>query len=210
MNPSENISIRINNLTKRYFKKYGVHDVTTIFEQGYLNLLVGENGSGKSTLLKCIMGLVSYEGKVYKRKYRIGYAPEDYVMPEFMSIVEFLKNIGRIKGMNNFMISLIFETYLKLFDLYEYRNRPIRSLSNGMKQKVNLLQALVHEPKILILDEPLAALDETTQKKLISLINTLSRDSLVIISTHRPEKFRNRKKKLFRMLDGKLVEDELS
>ncbi len=209
MKTLENITISIDNLTKRYFKKYGVEKVTTTFQQGNLNLLVGENGSGKSTLLKCIMGLVNYEGKVIKRKFRIGYAPEEYLMPEFMSVMEFLKNIGRIKGINGLMIDLFFESYLKLFNLYQHRNKPIRSLSNGMKQKVNLLQAFIHEPKILILDEPLASLDENTQKKLIEIINDWTRDRLVIISTHRPDKFRSRNKKLYLMENGRLVEDEL-
>lgn len=210
MEPSAKISINISNLTKRYQKKYGIKDVSTSFEQGHLNILVGENGSGKSTLLKCIMGLVNYEGNIIKKKYRIGYAPEDYVMPEFMTVIEFLRNIGRIKGINNFMFDILFENYLKLFDLYDQRNKPIKTLSNGMKQKVNLLQAIIHEPKILILDEPLVSLDEYSQKHLVRLINERYKTTLIIISTHRPEKFKNRKKKLFKMIHGKLVEDEIS
>ncbi len=210
MKLSQNISISIDNVTKKYTKVYGIKNVNVTFKQGNLNVLVGENGSGKSTLLKCIMGLISYDGKIIKRRYKIGYAPEEYVMPDFMSITEFLHNIGRIKGMNDNVFKMVQEDYLKAFDLYNYRNKPIKILSNGMKQKVNLLQAIIHEPKIVILDEPLASLDKLTQKEIIKIINEKAKDSLVIVSTHHPEKFKSRKKILYKMHKGEIIQNELS
>jgi ABC-2 type transport system ATP-binding protein len=206
----ENIVIAIDNVSKKYVKKYGVKNVTTKFEQGTLNLLIGENGSGKSTLIKCIMGLVSYTGTVTKRKFKIGYAPEEYVMPEFMNVIEFLSCIGRIKGLESDLFDIVSIDYLGLFGLSKYRNKPIKSLSNGMKQKINLLQALIHDPKILILDEPLASLDSFTQKEVIKIINEKAKTALVIVSTHHPEKFRTKNKRIYTILDGELINNAIS
>ena len=177
----ENLSITIEEVSKKYKRDVGISNINTKFESGVLNIIVGDNGSGKSTLFKCIMGLVNYEGKIIKRKHRIGYAPEEYVMPLNLTVVEFLISIGRIKGINKDDLEQNVIDYLEYFELLDYKNLTIGKLSNGMKQKVNLIQAFIHEPKILILDEPLAAIDIDIRPKIIDLIKEKSKDSLVII-----------------------------
>lgn len=209
MDKSENISITINDVTKQYVRQKGIHHISTYFESGKLNVIIGENGSGKSTLLKCIMGLVEFKGKIDKQKYRIGYAPEEYVMPLSMTVIEFLYSIGRIKNVREEDLNERTIDYLSFFDLLDYKHKKIGSLSNGMRQKINLLQAFIHNPKILILDEPLAALDQDSIPKIVKLIKDTSKTSLVVVSTHQLHKFRTKNKILYRFSEGRLIHDSV-
>ena len=202
-----NISITIYELTKQYAKDKGIHDINVTFQAGTLNLVVGHNGSGKSTLFKCIMGLCNYHGSVIKRRVRIGYAPEDYNMPTNMTVMDFLISIGRVKGGNTHELKDIARYYLDMFDLDALRNQYIRTLSHGMRQKVNLLQAFVYEPKILLLDEPLIALDQDIIPKVVQLIQKIAKHSLVLVSTHHPGRFGSRNKKIYRMAAGTMIDE---
>ncbi len=204
MKESESLSINIKNLNKSYSRDKGIFDINIKIESGQLNLITGKNGSGKSTLLKCIMKLVSYHGKIEKRRWRIGYAPEEYVMPDFMTVNEFLYSMGRIKGLDRYSYKEYSADFYKIFNIEKYQNKTIKSLSNGTKQKINLIQALIHEPRILIFDEPLVALDYSTQDWLIKYLTELSKTKLIIISTHRPEKFNSRNKKTYIIADGRI------
>ncbi len=204
---SEPLTIIIKDLCKYYQADKGIKAVNATFRSGVLNIIIGENGSGKSTLLKCLMGLVSYQGEIIKRRHRIGYAPEHYVMPLRMTVHEFLYSIGRIKGIDVDTLGQNTMDYLHYFDLLDVMHQPIGRLSNGMRQKVNLLQAFVHEPKIIILDEPLAALDQLFVPKVIHLIKSKMNDALVIVSTHMPKHFKTKKKQLFRFVEGQLYVD---
>lgn len=203
----ENLCITIKEVSKQYNANKGIEDVSTTFKAGVLNIIVGENGSGKSTLFKCIMGLVSYKGQIIKRRHRIGYAPEEYVMPLHMTIVDFLDSIGRIKGMKGDELDENVTWYLDFFHLTPYRNKTIQSLSNGMRQKVNLMQAFIHEPKVIILDEPLAALDKAIIPDVVKLIKAKAKNQLVIVSTHNPGAFQARNKHVYRFQSGKLIND---
>jgi ABC-type multidrug transport system ATPase subunit len=171
---------------------------------GKLNLLVGANGSGKSTLLKCIMGLIRYEGKIECHPEKIGYAPEEYVMPQFMSPVAFLLSIGRVKHADIDTINELLSRQIALLDMQEVAGKPIGLLSNGMRQKVNLIQAMIHQPGILLLDEPLTALDHDSQDKVIEWLKAVCKERLVVVSTHYPERFRIRNRKVFEIVAGHL------
>ncbi len=200
----ENLSITINELTKDYGKEKGIHGISTVFEPGKLNIVTGANGSGKSTLFKCIMGLVNYQGRIIKRKLRIGYAPEEYIMPLGMSVEDFLWSIGKIKGLSSEVLDENLEIYLDFFGLKQYRKRPIAQLSHGMRQKVNLVQAFVHEPRIILLDEPLTGLDIDTIPRLISLLKEKAKTRLVVITTHNLQLFRFKEKTLYKIVEGRL------
>jgi len=204
---SKELNIIIENVSKKYFNKLGISNISTTFEAGYLNLLVGPNGSGKSTLLKCIMGLIKYDGIIKKNTYKIGYAPEEYVMPSFMTIQDFLVSIGRVKNLEIVYLKETMKKYLLIFDLLQEESRLIGKLSNGMKQKVNLMQAFIHQPRIILLDEPLVSLDLVSQEKILSMIKERCKDSLIIISTHQPEKFKVRKKRIYHIENGCLKDE---
>jgi len=202
---SKPINITINDLSKTYQQSKGIVSVSKVFESGKLHIFSGENGSGKSTLIKCMMNLVHYQGHIEKRRYRIGYAPEHYNMPGHMTVNEFLRAIGRIKHLYQPFYHVELKTYLEMFDLSHKINEPIKYLSNGMKQKINLIQALLNQPKIIILDEPLVGLDVESQKKLIKRVIDLSKHCLVIISTHYPEKFKTKRKEIHHFYQGKIL-----
>ena len=205
MDDLRNLSIIIDNVTKAYPLKKGIFDLSVTLDAGQLHLFVGENGSGKSTLLRCIMGLVHYQGKILKRKYRIGYAPEEYILPPQMNVIDFLTSIGRIKQSDRQELDLQLDHYLRFFGLDGVTNKPLAKLSHGMRQKVNLIQAFIHDPKILILDEPLTALDKETIQKVVRLIREKSRHALVVVSTHQPQAFKSRNRRTYRLHQGQLV-----
>lgn len=204
MDFSEKLSITVNELTKEYGPKKGIRGVNAYFESGKIHLLLGDNGSGKSTLLKCIMGLVHYQGTIRKRRVRIGYAPEEYIMPMHMTVIDFLYSIGRIKGYPRDELNDNVRFYLSYFNLTDYLHRTIKSLSHGMRQKVNLMQAFIHEPKVLILDEPLSGLDQEMVQKLLELIKEKAKQSLVLISSHHKHRFQMKYCEVYHFIEGSL------
>ena len=206
MSQSPTIVIEIKALSKQYGNQGGIHDINATFKSGQLNLLVGKNGSGKTTLMKCIMGVVRYQGQIIRNRSIIGYAPEDYVMPYFMSVKDFLQSIGKIKDCPKTTLETEINEYLTYFELSEYAHRMFGNLSNGMRQKVNLIQAFLNKPKTILLDEPLHGLDPISQSKILKLIHERQKESLIIISTHYPELYKTRKKTLYIMEEGVLYD----
>lgn len=199
------IAITINNVSKAYKNHLAIQHIDKTLVSGHLHLFVGKNGSGKSTLIKCIMRLVNYQGQIKKKRFRIGYAPEKYIMPEFMTVYEFLKSIGRVKDLYEPYLDLELNEYMSIFSIEDRLNDKIKHLSNGMKQKVNLVQALLNHPKIIIFDEPLVGLDERSQKAFIKKIIDLSKEKLIIISTHHPHKFKTSKKCIHEFIQGQII-----
>lgn len=199
-------TIEVDHVSKRYGPKTGLREVNAAFSSGTLHLLVGANGSGKSTLLKCIMGLVRYEGTIRRGRCRIGYAPEEYVMPQYMEVGDFLATLGKIRG-NGGETGEEIGRMLETFGLEGLAGRSIGKLSNGMRQKVNLIQAFLNHPRILLLDEPLRALDAESQDRTVAMIRERMGESLIIVSTHSPERYRVRNRRIWRMEAGILRED---
>ncbi|MDD3113251.1 MAG: ABC transporter ATP-binding protein [Candidatus Izemoplasmatales bacterium] len=206
---SGNIYIDIDHVSKRYQRGYAIQDITLRFESGRLNLLVGANGSGKTTLLKCIMGLLHYEGAIKRHPGKIGYAPEEYVMPQFMTAMGFLRSIGRVKKADIATINTLLMRKFELLDLLSVAGKPIGQLSNGMRQKVNLIQAMIHQPEILLFDEPLSALDQTCQEIVIQWLKEEAKRKLVVVSTHYPERYKIRNRVTYEIVSGRLKQNGL-
>jgi ABC-type multidrug transport system ATPase subunit len=204
---SADIHISIKNVTKKFGHTRAIDNVSLQLSQNRLYLLVGPNGSGKTTLIKCIMGLLRYEGTIVKSTTRIGYAPDRYIMPPYLNVVDFLESMGRVKEQSRMHCREYIDHHLALFELDNVRYRPIGSLSSGMRQKVNLLQAMIHVPKILILDEPLKGLDGPAEAHFMKILSAKTKEMLLIISTHYPERFRMRGKQLIHLENGHLCED---
>ncbi|MCK7484765.1 MAG: ABC transporter ATP-binding protein [Bacillus subtilis] len=147
--------IRVESIRKWYRAHPALDGVSVEFQLGKIHLLIGPNGSGKSTFLRCVMGLTRYEGTVsFDKRMKFGYAPEEYIMPDSMTIIEFLRCLGRIRRADP---QAKLDEYLAYFDLINQKNHLISTLSNGMKQKINIIQAFIDEPNIILLDEPLRA-----------------------------------------------------
>lgn len=200
---SSSPSIHIKSLSKRYRHQEVFANLEDQFLPGKLHLLTGPNGCGKSTYLKCMMGIVSYEGRVEIQAKRIGYAPEKYILPEFATFVEFLGCLGRIKGLEKAQTKEALQKWTSLLGLEPFHHTPMARLSKGTQQKINLMQALIHEPEIILLDEPFDGLDQETMSTLLAELIREAKDRVIIITTHQPESFSGRKKQIHAMKKDK-------
>jgi len=159
--------------------------------------LVGPNGAGKTTALKIIVGLLRMDkGLVrvkeydirknpYEYKRFVGYVPEVVSLPDYLTVEEFLIYSGRIRSVLNEKTRERMDFYLRTFDLENKRKTLILLLSRGMKQKAAMASALIHDPDLLILDEPLVGIDPAGQHRIKQLFNERMKEGkTVFISTH--------------------------
>jgi len=159
--------------------------------------LVGPNGAGKTTALKIIVGLlrrdkgsvrvhgVDTKEEPYKYKRLIGYVPEQVSLPGYLTVEEFLVYSGKLRRVPEEHLKKRLDFYLTAFDLENKRKTLILLLSRGMKQKTATAAALIHDPDLLILDEPLVGIDPAGQHKIKQLFNRRTKeDKTVFISTH--------------------------
>jgi ABC-2 type transport system ATP-binding protein len=167
-------------LTKTFGSVRALDAVSFEIDEGITGLL-GSNGAGKSTSLKLFLGLIdpdSGTAEVLGRdarsspevRARVGYAPEHDCLPRNVSAAEFLAYMARISGLPRTAARLRASDVLRHVGLFEERYRPMETYSTGMKQRVKLAQALVHDPVIAFLDEPTAGLDPLGRREMLELI----------------------------------------
>ncbi len=191
------MSIVVKNVCKRYGDTIALDNVSLKLEEGVIYGLLGPNGSGKSTLMKIMLGLVERDsGEVSILGYDpiinpievrkiTGYVPETPVLYESMSIREFFNLIASIRRLDRKLYEERVNKLVNVFGLSDRVDDFIGSLSRGNKQKVLIIAALLHEPKILIMDEPLTGLDPISAKILKDYIRELAkRGSTILLSTH--------------------------
>ncbi|MCW4017730.1 MAG: ABC transporter ATP-binding protein [Candidatus Bathyarchaeota archaeon] len=190
-------AVELKGVTKRYSELTAVNNLNLNIGKGEIFGLLGPNGSGKSTTLKMLMGLVQPEegniqvlGRDAKQdpvgvKRLVGYAPESPRLYEFLTGIEFLDFIGDIYGMQPEEKSSRINEYLKGLQLDGREGDMISSYSEGMKQKIALISAFLHKPKLLILDEPLNALDPRSARIVKDFLHGLKQQGITtIMSTH--------------------------
>jgi ABC-2 type transport system ATP-binding protein len=190
-------AVELKGVTKRYNEIVAVNNLNLTIEQGEIFGLLGPNGSGKSTTLKMLLGLVQpEEGGVtvlgldaktnaVAVKQQVGYAPEVPHLYEFLTGIEFLDFIGDIYGMQTDEKCSRITDYLKALQLEGREGDMISSYSEGMKQKIALISAFLHKPRLLILDEPLNALDPRSARIVKDFLQQLKRQGVTtIMSTH--------------------------
>jgi len=189
--------LEIRRLTKRFHGIPAVHDVSFVIRPGEILGYVGPNGAGKSTTVKMIIGLLEpSDGEIYYNgrsilddlpafQRRLGYVPEEPNLYPFLSGGEYLQLTGRLRGIGRVELEAKIERFLRLFSLWEDRDCPVSSYSKGMRQKVLLSAALLHNPDILILDEPLSGLDVNTMIAVRDLLRGLAAQGKTIFySSH--------------------------
>jgi ABC-2 type transport system ATP-binding protein len=184
-------------VTKRYSGIPAVQDVSFVAQAGEVTGYLGPNGSGKSTTMKMITGLIEpSEGEILFRgqpvdrdpmAYRqlLGYVPEEPHLYPHLTGAEYLEMVGHLRGLPPRQLAEKIDGLLRLLSLHQDRYVPISSYSKGMRQKVLLIGALLHNPELVLLDEPFSGLDVNSALVLRGLIGSLAgRGKVVLFSSH--------------------------
>ncbi|CEN93998.1 ABC transporter ATP-binding protein [Paraclostridium sordellii] len=211
------MELTLKNITKVFKDKIAVNDFNVILTSGVYGLL-GPNGAGKTSLMRIIADVSNAtSGEVYlngKSKtelgadYRdvLGYLPQDVGFYKSFTAQKFLEYVATLKGIDKEKASIKIDELLKFVNLEKDRKRRIGKFSGGMKQRLGIAQALLNDPKILILDEPTAGLDPNERIRFKNLIAEISRDKIVILSTHIVSDVEFIANEILIMRDGELVE----
>src|SRR5205823_5762983 len=190
-------TLEIRNLTKRYRGVTAVDDVSFTIAPGEILGYVGHNGAGKSTTVKMLVGLVqpgsgrilcdgrSIQDDLPAFQRRLGYVPEEPNLYPFLSGREYLQLTGRLRGIEAGLLERKIGEFLSLFSLGTDGDSPVSSYSKGMRQKILLSAALLHNPDVLVLDEPLSGLDATAMIAVREVVQRLAAAGKVILySSH--------------------------
>jgi len=187
-------AIVLNKLTKTFGETVAVRDLDLVIPEGALYGVIGPNGAGKTTMIRMILsilfpdrGELTVLGKrsALEAKDRIGYLPEERGLYKKMRVGEFLVYMAKLKGANGHAIRRRVHEWLERVGLAEVESKRCEELSKGMQQKVQFVSAIIHQPDLLILDEPFAGLDPVNQRMLRDLVlEEHRRGATVLFSTH--------------------------
>ncbi|HFL8824380.1 MAG TPA: ABC transporter ATP-binding protein [Candidatus Azoamicus sp. OHIO1] len=197
--------IKIIGLSKKYKDGiFALNNISLSINNGEFFALLGKNGAGKSTVIGILTSLiVKTSGKVYVSDYDIDYdfvkiksiiglVPQEYNFNQFETVLDIVLNQAGYYGINRFLAFNRAEYLLSVFDLWDRRSSVSLSLSGGMKRRLMLARALMHNPKILILDEPTAGVDILSRRLIWSFLKNLNNDGVtIILTTHYLEEVEN-------------------
>jgi ABC-2 type transport system ATP-binding protein len=213
------MSLIINSVTKSYDKQQALTDVSFTLNKGEIVGFLGPNGAGKSTLMKIITCYLQQDsGKVQvcnldtqeqdlQVKAKIGYLPEHNPLYTDMYVKEYLSFVGgiyKVENLNNRVAEIIIQT-----GLIPEQSKKIGELSKGYRQRVGLAAALLHNPEVLILDEPTTGLDPNQLVEIRNLIKEVGKDKTVLLSTHIMQEVDKMCNRVIIISKGKIVDDQL-
>lgn len=189
--------LEIKNVTKKYGKKIAIQDVSIKVDNGEIFGFIGHNGAGKTTLIKAIVGIhdfdcgdilvnnVSIKENEIEYKKQIAYIPDNPDLYENLRGIDYLNFIGDIYEVNINEREKLIKKYGTIFEIYDNLGDLISSYSHGMKQKLAIISALIHSPKVLVLDEPFVGLDPKSSKTLKDIMKDLcGMGTTIFFSSH--------------------------
>jgi ABC-type multidrug transport system ATPase subunit len=182
--------LHVDGVTKLYGRKPALDSVSLDVPEGVHMLVLGPNGAGKTTLIKCIMGLIRYKGSIHvkgidtrrdpkKARKMIGYVPQSYALYDSISVMEHSRLTARLKGVGTTEIEQILTTV----GMLEFRNKKVRELSSGMRQRLGIALALIGNPPFLILDEPTSNVDMRGRFEFQKILDGLQHEGKTMLST---------------------------
>ena len=189
--------LKIEHLTKRYGEKVAVDDLSLEIKPGEIYAFIGHNGAGKTTTIRCCCGLLAFDsGKItidgvsvsddpLEVKRRIAYIPDNPVLFDYMSGIRYLNFIADVFGISKAVREERIKKYADRFELTADLAKPISEYSHGMKQKLAIISGLLHDPKIMILDEPFVGLDPIATFQFKEIMHEMCAEGkAVFFSTH--------------------------
>jgi ABC-2 type transport system ATP-binding protein len=212
---SPGAAIAVQHVTKRYGDFTAVDDLTFEVERGEIFAMLGPNGAGKTTTLRMILDILKPDSGTInvlggpitdKTKDRIGYLPEERGLYRNVPVIEVLVYLGQLKGMSRKNAYDRAMAMLKHVDLEEHAKSKISELSKGMQQKVQIITTVLHQPELVIIDEPFSGLDPVNTQLIKDLLYDMSRDGVTIImSTHQMHQVEEMADRLLMISKGRRV-----
>ncbi|MGG0411708.1 ATP-binding cassette domain-containing protein [Peribacillus simplex] len=186
------MKLEIKSVTKKFKEKTAVNNFSMELQSGECVGLIGPNGAGKSTLIKVIadiidpsMGEVLLDGKkISKMKKEIGYLPQYPNFFQWMTAKETLTFMGQLSGIKREELLSGIPEILSKVGLNGEENSKVRTFSGGMKQRLGIAQALLHKPALIVMDEPVSALDPIGRREVLNIIKEIKKDTTILLSTH--------------------------
>lgn len=186
--------LELQNVSKSFFKKEALSDVSLKIDKGEIVGLLGPNGAGKTTLMRIInrivepdSGSVRFDGNLMTSKdlLSIGYLPEERGLYQTMTVQKQMEFIGRLRGLSKNDVKQKIDFWLEKFEITNWRKKRIEELSKGMAQKIQFICSVLHEPKLLILDEPFSGFDPINVELIRKEIIQMRADGrTILLSTH--------------------------
>lgn len=208
--------LQVEQVSKKFGKKVALHEISFSLGHGIIGLL-GPNGAGKTTLLRILAtfyhptnGSISMDGLSWLKnaeevRKKIGYMPQHIGLFPLLTVEEYLSYVSILRGMNKDQFKGCLADVLEEVNLLDYKKKKIKSLSGGMKQRVGIAQAIIHDPQLLLVDEPTAGLDPEERIRFRNLIKRLAVNRTVIFSTHITEDISMTCDQVILIQDGKAV-----
>ncbi|NOU97012.1 ATP-binding cassette domain-containing protein [Paenibacillus sp. LMG 31456] len=209
------MKLEVKNVTKTYKTKTAVNNFSMVLETGECVGLIGPNGAGKSTLIKVISDIINptrgeilLDGKkISKMKKEIGYLPQYPNFYHWMTAYETLTFMGELSGLKQEELTKSIPELLSKVGLSGEENSKVGTFSGGMKQRLGIAQALLHKPSLILMDEPVSALDPIGRREVLNLIEEIKRETTILLSTHILSDAEEMCERFIIIKDGQKIED---
>ncbi|QED47266.1 ATP-binding cassette domain-containing protein [Cytobacillus dafuensis] len=187
-----------------------LQDISISVKQGERIAIIGHNGSGKSSLLKLIGGIFEQSsGEIKRANIKTAYVPEHFPENICFKMQEYLLLMGKMSGSQGDELSKQITAYAKSFEIEEFLHTPLKNCSKGTKQKAGIIQALLMDPELLLLDEPLTGLDEQAQLELLNQLESKRGNNTIIFTVHESMLIDRLADRVLMIKNGRIVDDSV-